>query len=99
MKRPNRNRRRTALPELSRAIVTGARSAGLTPLDYMLSVIRDPEAHTVRRDRLAVAAAPYCHPRVADQRKGAKDLKAEAANEAGDGTEWEDDLHADGPRQ
>ena len=35
---------------------------GMLPLDYMLAVIRDPNATQQRRDRMAVAAAPYCHP-------------------------------------
>jgi phage terminase small subunit len=97
MKQPVRNRPRKPSPTRIQAIMTGARSGGLTPLDYMLSVIRDPEAHTVRRDRLAIAAAPYCHPRMADYRKGAKDLKAELADEAGAGSEWSDDLqYSDG---
>lgn len=30
------------------------------PLDYMLSVIRDPTADPKRRDKFAKAAAPYC---------------------------------------
>lgn len=34
---------------------------GETPLEYMLRVMRDPEAETDRRDRMAVGAAQYCH--------------------------------------
>ena len=40
-------------------------SSGLTPLDYMLSVLRDPKQDWQRRDEMAKAAAPYCHPRLA----------------------------------
>jgi hypothetical protein len=36
------------------------------PLAYMLEVMNDPEVDIVRRDRMAQAAAPYCHPRKAD---------------------------------
>jgi hypothetical protein len=32
-----------------------------TPLDYLLAVMRDPLADTLRRDKAAKAAAPYCH--------------------------------------
>jgi hypothetical protein len=34
---------------------------GETPLQYMLSVMRDPEASPARRDAMAIAAAPYVH--------------------------------------
>ncbi len=65
---------------------------GITPLEYMLSVIRDPAVEPFRRDRMAVAAAPYCHPRMSDQRVTKKELKAKAANTAGKGTQWGDEL-------
>jgi phage terminase small subunit len=32
-----------------------------TPLEYMLAIIRDPDQPDWRRDRMAKAAAPYCH--------------------------------------
>jgi hypothetical protein len=32
-----------------------------TPLDYMLAVMRDERATPVRRDRMALAAAPFVH--------------------------------------
>ena len=40
-------------------------STGETPLQYMLRVMRDPEAAVARRDAMAAAAAPYIHPRMA----------------------------------
>lgn len=36
----------------------------LMPLDYMLAVVRDPNAEWKRRDDLAKAAAPFCHERL-----------------------------------
>lgn len=42
-----------------------ALAGGITPLEYMLSVMRDDKAETSRRDEMAKAAAPYCHPRLA----------------------------------
>lgn len=39
-------------------------SEGLTPLDYMLSVLRDEEADAAARFEAAKAAAPYIHPRL-----------------------------------
>ena len=38
-----------------------ARASGVLPLDYMLSVMRDPDADQKRREAMAMAAAPYLH--------------------------------------
>ena len=57
------------------------------PLDYLLGVMRDPEADPARRDRAAIAALPFVHAR-ADA--GGKKAAAEAAaRHAEAGTEWE----------
>jgi hypothetical protein len=39
--------------------------SGISPLDYMLKVMRDPKVEADRRDRMAAAAAPFQHPRLA----------------------------------
>jgi hypothetical protein len=39
-------------------------ASGLTPLDYMLSVLRDEKQPAARRDDMAKAAAPYVHARL-----------------------------------
>jgi hypothetical protein len=39
-----------------------AQATGILPLDYMLSVMRDPAADHKRRDAMAMVAAPYLHP-------------------------------------
>ena len=41
-----------------------AAAAGVLPLEYMLSVMRDSAADCKRRDAMAMAAAPYLHPRL-----------------------------------
>jgi hypothetical protein len=41
-----------------------AAATGVLPLDYMLSVMRDPAADHKRRDAMATGAAPYLHPRL-----------------------------------
>jgi hypothetical protein len=41
-----------------------AAATGTLPLDYMLTVMRDPTADNKRRDAMAMAAAPYLHPRL-----------------------------------
>jgi hypothetical protein len=37
-------------------------ASGETPKDYMLRVMRDETVDYARRDAMAKAAAPYCHP-------------------------------------
>jgi hypothetical protein len=54
-----------------------AEASGTLPLDYMLSVMRDPAADQKRRDAMAMAAAPYLHPKV-----NAIDAKSPAVEEA-----------------
>jgi hypothetical protein len=39
--------------------------SGITPLEWMLSVVRDENADVKRRDEMARTAAPYMHPRLA----------------------------------
>jgi hypothetical protein len=39
--------------------------AGTSPLEHMLAVLHDPKADADRRDRMAIAAAPFIHPRLA----------------------------------
>ncbi len=43
-------------------------AGGLSPLAYMLAVLRDEEASTEDRKWAAQHAAPYVHPRLAQQR-------------------------------
>lgn len=88
--------KRTIITEA--AFVEAAR-AGELPLQYMLRVMRDPNASQSRRDNMAMAAAPYVHPRfavVAYQGNADDDNAAKKVNrierviiEAG-ATEWSD---------
>jgi len=58
----------------------------------MLSVINDPAAASYRRDKMAIAAAPFVHVRVAAKgKKAAAAEAAKAAKNAGGG-DWGDDL-------
>jgi hypothetical protein len=84
------------LPKVPKDIVADARAAGMRPLEYMLAVLNDAAADETRRDRMAIAAAPYCHARMADKSWGKKDQRAEAAETAGEGTEWAGDLDFEG---
>lgn len=58
-------------------------SPGESPLDYMLSVMRDKAADERLRAQMAVAAAPYLHAKMGEG--GKKELKAEAAKKAATG--------------
>jgi phage terminase small subunit len=57
--------------------------AKLSPLEYMLEVMNNRKAEPERRDRMAVAAAPYVHGKMGE--KGKKESKREAAASAGGG--------------
>jgi hypothetical protein len=41
-----------------------AEATGILPLDYMLGIMRDGNADPKRRDAMAMAAAPYLHPKL-----------------------------------
>jgi len=65
-------------------IAKGAGDAELDPLSYMLTVMNDPKADKDRRDRMAIAAAPFCHAR-ATENGGKKQERERRAKEAGFG--------------
>lgn len=64
-------------------IEAAAASEHLTPLEYMLKIMRDPKEDPDRRARLAIAAAPFCHFRKGEG-TGRTD-KADRAKVAGGG--------------
>jgi hypothetical protein len=66
-----------------------AKTASMTPLDYMLAVLNDADVDPNRRDRMAIAAAPYVHPKVEPVNQGKKERAQEAATTAERGTDWE----------
>jgi hypothetical protein len=39
-------------------------ASGITPLDYLLSLVRNPDKDEALRTDAAKAAAPYCHARL-----------------------------------
>jgi hypothetical protein len=65
-------------PDIKKA----ARESGMTPLDYMLTVMNDGEAEAERRDRMAIAAAPFVHARPSEAAGGKKEQAQEAAERA-----------------
>jgi hypothetical protein len=59
--------------------VPDAEGDAQSPLDYMLSVMRDPEIDGARKDRMAIAAAPFMHARADTAKAGKKEQRTEAA--------------------
>jgi hypothetical protein len=53
------------LNKRTEAMLEEIASTGETPLQYMVRVMRDPEAPAARRDAMAIAAAPYVHSKLA----------------------------------
>ena len=93
--RPGAGRPKKGNPPIVEAkaeALSAALTADITPLQYMLGVVRDPTASTSRRDRMAALAAPYCHARASDAAGGKKAMAQTAAATAGHGTDWGDDL-------
>lgn len=87
--RPGAGRPKSAQPKEAKVQVSGHRSrppeGGLTPLDYMLSVMNDPNADDARRDRMAIAAAVYTHGKPGDEGRGVKAKKQEAGERVSSG--------------
>jgi hypothetical protein len=46
-------------------VIDEALLPGLMPIEWMLSVLRDPKAEQSRRDEMAKQCAPFLHPRLA----------------------------------
>jgi hypothetical protein len=55
--------RKAGVPsKLTAEVQAAIAETGETPRDYMLRVMRDTTADHARRDAMAKAVAPYCHP-------------------------------------
>lgn len=63
-KRAGSGRKRGGKNTKSREIADKAAAQGITPLEYMLSILRDPHAMPADRFEAAKSAAPYIHPRL-----------------------------------
>ena len=84
--RPGAGRPRKGEKPIAAEIKAESRKLNLSPLEYMLSVMNDEGADDQRRDRMAVSAAPYVHPKKAeagDGKKAERQAKAEAAAAGG----------------
>lgn len=63
--RPGAGRKVGAATTRTREIANSAAEEGITPLDYMLSVLRDDTKSSEQRMWAAEKAAPYVHPKLA----------------------------------
>ena len=63
-KRTGAGRPKGAVNKATAEAKAAVEKTGETPLEYMISVMRDPKADARRRDAMAAAAAPYVHHRL-----------------------------------
>lgn len=63
--RPGAGRKAGSVTVRSRAIANGLLDEGESPLEFMLAIMRDPEAKREERLDMAKAAAPYVHAKLA----------------------------------
>lgn len=62
--RPGAGRKPGAATQRTREVADKAASEGITPLDYLLSVMRNERLDMKERVDAAKAAAPFVHPRL-----------------------------------
>lgn len=65
-KRPGAGRKRGTLDKATAARQQAIEASGITPLDYMLTVLRDEDAPAEDRLEAVKAAAPYVHAKLAN---------------------------------
>jgi hypothetical protein len=64
-KRPGAGRPNGAKSRKTREVAVQSAAQGITPLEYMMQVMRNKRLPASRRDEMAKSAAPYMHPRLA----------------------------------
>ncbi len=71
--RPGAGRKKGSPNKKTAAKVAAIEAAGVTPLDFILQVMRDPAEEMARRVDAAKSAAPYVHPRLSAIEHSGKD--------------------------
>lgn len=85
--RPGAGRKPGSATKRTREIADAAAAEGLSPLEYMLSLLRDPEQSAAVRFEAAKSAAPYVHPKLsAIEHSGGLSMNHEDALDELDGT-------------
>lgn len=69
---------------IAEEVAAAALAENITPLEYMLKVMRNPAADPDRRDKMAALAAQYIHPRPTSG-TGKKEDREDRAKKAGSG--------------
>jgi hypothetical protein len=59
------NKRTRKLTEATAEAVALTEGSERTPLAHMLAILNNPDAPEARKDQMAIAAAPFLHPRLA----------------------------------
>lgn len=63
--RPNAGRKKRSLNARTQKVAERCAEEGITPLEYMLNIMRDPTQEFQTRMDAAKSAAPYIHPKLA----------------------------------
>ena len=71
--------------QLKERVAIESAEAGMTPLEYMLHVMRSGDVDPQRRDRMAIAAAPFFHARKEPVGEGKRQAADAAAKKAAGG--------------
>ena len=64
-RRPGAGRPKGSVNRLSASAIAKVTAEGITPLDYLMNLLRDENAPPEDRFKAACAAAPYVHPKLA----------------------------------
>jgi hypothetical protein len=75
--RPGAGRPRGSKTRKTSAIAKGVAESGLAPIEYLLATMRNATLELSVRMAAAVAAAPYCHPRLSSVALNLTDLSDE----------------------
>jgi len=94
--RKGAGRKKGALTKRTQEITAAALKGGVTPLDYLLGVLRNDESSDKDRFAAAVAAAPFVHPKLsAVEHSGEMKMSHEQAiDELEDGLNGAEHEHA-----
>lgn len=80
--RPGAGRKRGALSKKTTEVAQRAAETGLTPLEWLLKVMRDHKKPLGMRMDAAKAAAPYMHPRLSTVELNLRDLDEQDLRDA-----------------
>ena len=80
--RPGAGRKRGSVTKKTTEIAQQATASGLTPLEYMLRVMRNSKNPLAVRMEAAKASAPFIHPRLSALALDLKDLSNDDLREA-----------------